>query len=70
MKTRTMQITLNGDPAETAAATVAQLLDELELLVPRVAVVQNGEVVPKADFPSRQIATDDVIDIITIIGGG
>ncbi len=65
-----IDLVLNGDPQETTAGTVSQLLADLGLETPRVAVIQNGEIVPKGDFGTRRLARGDTVDIITIIGGG
>ncbi len=70
MTIQSLQIKLNGDSAHTSAATIADLLAEYDLQTPRVAVIQNNDVVPKGDFATRRLANGDAIDIITIIGGG
>ncbi len=70
MSTQTLQVTLNGEPTSIQSRTIAELLEEYALQVPRVAVVRNGDVVPRGEFADCAIAQEDVIDIITIIGGG
>jgi thiamine biosynthesis protein ThiS len=65
-----IDLVVNGDPQITSAGSIAQLLAEIGLETPRVAVIQNGEIVPKGDFESRRLAQGDTVDIITIIGGG
>jgi thiamine biosynthesis protein ThiS len=70
MTTQEIDLVLNGDPQRTTAGNVAQLLVQFGLETPRVAVIQNGEIVPKGDFESRRLADGDTVEIITIIGGG
>ena len=65
-----MQITLNGEARETAAATVAQLLGELKFEPTSLAVAVNGSVVRRADFPNHALQTGDVVEIIRAVQGG
>ena len=66
-----MRITLNGKEQETTATTVTELLaglkiDEAQFL----AVSRNGAVVRKNDWAATPLTDNDVIDILTIVGGG
>lgn len=66
-----MQIQLNGVQRELpAAATVADLLADLDIGGRRFAVEINGAVVPKSEHPSRQIVEGDRVELIGAIGGG
>lgn len=66
-----MQIQLNGVQRELpAAATVADLLADLDFGGRRFAVEINGTVVPKSEHPSRPIVEGDRVELIGAIGGG
>jgi len=51
-------------------ATVASLLDELELVSRHVAVEVNLEVVPRARHADRLLAAGDQLEVVTLVGGG
>ena len=66
-----MQIELNGDPHVTEdGATVAGLLDELDLAGKRLAVEVNEEVVPRSRHAECVLANGDRVEIVRAIGGG
>ena len=66
-----MQITLNGQPHELAAATtVIGLLETLGYAGKRVAVERNGEIVPKSQHGATALADGDQIEIVVAVGGG
>ena len=66
-----MQITLNGDPHTIAAgATVASLIEQLDLAGKRLAVEVNEEVVPRSRHPECVLANGDRVEIVYAIGGG
>jgi sulfur carrier protein len=66
-----VQITVNGEPRQiAAAATVAQLLEELGLAGRFVAVEVNLELVPHAQHAARRLAEGDRLEIVTLVGGG
>ena len=44
----TKSITLNGEQRQTIAATIADLVRELDLAPEKVAVERNGEIVPRS----------------------
>ena len=65
-----MQINLNGDQREFAEGlTVAELLDELDVKGP-LAVEINRQICPKKVHGETVIQPDDVVEIVTIVGGG
>lgn len=65
-----MRITLNGEPHDTAAGNLTDLLQQLELLDKRIAVEFNQEICPRSEWPSQTIRDDDQIEIVHAIGGG
>ena len=66
-----MRIILNGKPETIdARATVADLLERLELAPVRVAVEINEELVTRRTFGETQIHDGDLIEVVTFVGGG
>lgn len=66
-----MRIQLNGEPRDIEdALTVAGLVVSLNLRAERVAVERNRLVVRRADWSTTELAQDDVVEILTFVGGG
>jgi sulfur carrier protein len=66
-----MQIKLNGQPRDCAAAlTITQLLDEAGYAGRRVAVEVNQEIVPRSSHATHTLADGDKVEIVHAIGGG
>ncbi|MDC8753676.1 sulfur carrier protein ThiS [Erythrobacter sp. sf7] len=66
----TKSITLNGDPRRTTAATIADLVRELDLVPEKVAVERNGEIVPRSTLGDAPLAEGDKLEIVHFVGGG
>ena len=66
-----MRATVNGEQVELPEGlTVAALLLHLGVRAERVAVEKNGAVVKKARHAEEPVAADDVLEIVTFVGGG
>lgn len=66
-----MQIQINGQMRDVSdGTTVAELLQELELTLPQVAVERNREVVPRAQHGETVLCDGDELEIVTLVGGG
>ena len=66
-----MDIVINGEPQQLAAATtVAALLEARGLAEKRVAVERNGEIVPKSRHAETLLTSGDQIEIVVAVGGG
>lgn len=65
-----MQIVINGEPTETAAASLAGVLSELDLEDAVVATAVNGDFVPARRRPDRAIEPGDRIEILAPMQGG
>ena len=67
-----MRIVLNGDPVDTAAATVRALLDEqgIDAEARGVAVAVNEAVVPRRDWIERALDAGDAVEIVKPFRGG
>ena len=65
-------ISVNGEKRESAAATVAALLDEenVPLDAKGVAVALNGALVRRADWQATPVAAGDTVEIVKPFSGG
>ncbi len=67
----TMQITVNGQCRSIADGfTVADLLKELAVAVPHVAVEVNRDLVPRARHAQTVLKSGDALEVVTLVGGG
>lgn len=50
--------------------TLAQLLSELKIVSPAIAVEVNQQLRPRDQFESTILKAGDVLEIVTLVGGG
>jgi len=66
-----MKVFVNGDEKEFDPETsLADLITQLDLPVPRIAIELNREVVRRSDWDSTMLKDDDRIEIVHFVGGG
>ena len=65
-----MQVIVNGEKRDVAAASVTDLLAELGLAGQPVAVELNQELVPKASHATTRLSEGDRLEVVTLVGGG
>ena len=70
-----MRLTVNGQPRECDAATLAELwqreTEDLEGGSPRgFAISHNGTVVRRTAWPTTRLADGDIVEIIRAMSGG
>ncbi len=64
-------MTLNGEPYETETPrTLTDLLREAGFDRARVAVMLNGQIVPRDLLDSTAIEADDDLEVVAFVGGG
>jgi thiamine biosynthesis protein ThiS len=63
-------ITVNEKTKTTDCVNVADLLRELEIKSPAIAVEVNHELVSSNRFAETELADGDSIEIVTLVGGG
>ena len=67
---KTVLIKVNDQNHQIAdKTTVKQLLDDLKVVGP-MAVELNRQVCPKKDHETTTLTEGDVIEVVTIVGGG
>ena len=66
-----LAITVNGERRTAPdGATVADLLQELNLPAGRVAIERNLEILPRPQWTSTPIQPGDRYEIVHFVGGG
>ena len=66
-----MNIILNGNPAQVdKVSTIAELIAHLGYEGKRIAVEQNGDIVPKSTHGSALLSDGDHLEIVVAVGGG
>ncbi|MDA7787630.1 sulfur carrier protein ThiS [Sphingomonadaceae bacterium] len=63
-------ITVNGEIRQSSAATIADLVRELDLEPTKVAVERNAEIAPRSQLAEIALADGDVLEIVHFVGGG
>jgi sulfur carrier protein len=66
------RLRINGEDAEIAAATVAELLAArgIDAKARFLAVAVNGAVVRRAEWPSQALSAGDQVEIVRPLQGG
>ncbi len=66
-----IDVLVNGEPRSIArGTTLARLLEELGVAAERVAVERNGALVRRAEHAALALCAGDVLEIVTLVGGG
>jgi len=66
-----MRLTVNDQPTDLPdGATVVTLLERLALPGTRVAVEVNRQLVRRVDHAATALRDGDVIEVVTLVGGG
>lgn len=67
-----MQIWINGKQNDFAptSMTMADLVSALNLTGKRIAIEQNGEIVPRGLYAETTLENGDRLEIVGAVGGG
>lgn len=61
---------INGEDVAGFCGTVWDYLEQHKYQVERVAVEYNGEILQRAQYQSVILQPDDVLEIVSFVGGG
>jgi thiamine biosynthesis protein ThiS len=62
---------VNGDEKDFGSdITLSDLIKQLDLPAPRIAIELNREVVRRSDWDSTMLKDEDRIEIVHFVGGG
>lgn len=66
-----LDITVNGEKKQLDdGATVEDLLQQMDVRRDYLAVERNRSIVPRTDYEKTPLADGDVIEIVSLVGGG
>lgn len=66
-----MTLEVNGNPHQVATGTtVAALLESLGLARQACAVEVNKSLVPRKQHGEHTLAEGDIVEVVTLVGGG
>jgi thiamine biosynthesis protein ThiS len=65
-----MKLTINGQQQDSAASTLAQLIEHLGMKQDRVAVELNRNIVPRDQWAATNLTEGDQLEIVHFVGGG
>ena len=66
-----MNVTINGEARRLPdGSTIREMLGSLGITKARVAVEVNRDVVPRRRHEETPLAEGDVIEVVTLVGGG
>ncbi|MHB0834794.1 MULTISPECIES: sulfur carrier protein ThiS [unclassified Corynebacterium] len=65
-----MILILNGQPTDTSATTITELLDEQNIAADGTAVAVSEQVVPRSQWESTPLTEGATVEILTAVQGG
>ena len=66
-----ISLRVNGHPRQFAGQlTVRELLEQLSVSAPAIAVEVNREIVPRSRYQTHELTHGDRVEIVTFVGGG
>lgn len=67
----TIQIAVNGEPYQlAAAASVIELVKQLDYAPERLAIELNLNILPRAEWTETKLQAGDKLEIVHFVGGG
>ena len=63
-------VKINGQLIDAAGKTLMEYLGTTTYNPQRIAVERNGEIVPKAQYSNTILQDNDVIEVVSFVGGG
>lgn len=61
---------INGIDVEVAGKTLSEYLAAADYDPVRIAVERNGEIIPKSRYRETILQEEDVIEVVSFMGGG
>jgi sulfur carrier protein len=66
-----MMVAINGERREIPEGlTVAAMIEHLGMPLDRVALERNLDILPRAQWKSTQVQSNDSFEIVHFVGGG
>lgn len=61
---------VNGEQKEADNMVLADYLMKADFDLKKIAVELNGKIVPKADYENIVLRENDIIEVVSFVGGG
>lgn len=61
---------INGETIARESLTLMDYVQEHGLELALIAVEVNGKIMPKESFPTLVFGADDVVEVVSFVGGG
>jgi len=69
--TTTIEVTVNGEPRRCSAGLMLPAVLEALGYRPQLVVVEfNGVIMARSVWPQQPVVETDVLEVVTIVGGG
>ena len=66
-----MRLKINGkDVLISSKKTLSELLEEKGLHTEKIVVERNLKIMPKEEWPKTMLNDNDVVEIVSFVGGG
>ena len=69
-----MKLCINGHDREFAElhsdATLARLVDQLQMKPDRIAIERNGTIMPRSTWEQVSLQEGDKLEVVQFVGGG
>ena len=63
-------VLINGKKKQAAGKTIAGIVEEYNYDIKTIAVELNEEIVSKCDYSKTILKEDDVVEVVSFVGGG
>ncbi len=63
-------VKINGSFVDADGKTISEYLAETDYDPTRIAIEQNGTIVPKAQYDKTTFTDGDIIEVVSFVGGG
>ena len=63
-------VLINGKKEQAAGKTIAGIVEEYNYDIKTIAVELNEKIVSKCDYSKTILKEDDVVEVVSFVGGG
>lgn len=63
-------VQINGKPVDAVGKTILEYLQTTSYKLESIAVERNEEIIPKSKYSEVMIQDEDVIEVVSFVGGG
>lgn len=63
-------VKVNGEHFDIGGMTIAEFLEQSNFDITRIAVEMNGEFIPKIRYSEIVLKNEDILEVVSFVGGG